>query len=418
MNTNATDGFDPFEDPADRMLSELALSVQLPPSLHTKACKRFGAVCRFLDSPGSKFHGQIDHFYPQGSMAIDATISSRGTDDEYDIDIVAQLGENFRHKEPFEMLNELEDALKDYDVKKVLRQTRCVTLYYGDGMHLDVTPGLRDRFTPERQGVIAHAKERVMRADDEFIPMNAYGFIQWYNDRTPEERNVYEAFHKRWQDSELLVAADAEIDDVPEQTHFGVKNTATLALQILKRHRNIMYADSDERMPPSVMLSYYAGLAALPGTRLTDMVIRMARWIANDIRAASLQNEKLHVENPKYLEDVFTDRWPENIGQQNRYASHLLSLIDGLEKMQRKQFVSAIDLQTWLRQMFGERVITRAIDAAAKRSGQAIVSATASYSPTGKILLPITAAASAVASAVPAAAHSFFGGDCDPGTID
>ena len=42
------------------------------------------------------FKDQIEWFYPQGSMAIDATISTRGTDDEYDLDVVSQLGGRFR----------------------------------------------------------------------------------------------------------------------------------------------------------------------------------------------------------------------------------------------------------------------------------------------------------------------------------
>jgi hypothetical protein len=36
-----------------------------------------------------------------------------------------------------------------------------------------------------------------------------------------------------------MAADEAEVDDVPDQTHFSVKNTATLALQLIKRFRNI-----------------------------------------------------------------------------------------------------------------------------------------------------------------------------------
>jgi len=90
MTVSTYQGRNPFEDPFDRILAEIAFSVQLPPSLHAKACQRYKAVREYLEDT-TAFHNQIEHFYAQGSMAIDATISTRGTDDEYDIDIVAQL---------------------------------------------------------------------------------------------------------------------------------------------------------------------------------------------------------------------------------------------------------------------------------------------------------------------------------------
>ena len=166
MNTQfALTGLNPFDDPLDRILAEIALSIQLPPSLHDKAKARYEAVRRHLEGQDA-FRDQIEHFYPQGSMAIDATISTRGTDDEYDLDIVSQLGGRFRLMEPLEILIELEAALVDYPVQRVLRQTRCVTLFYADKMHLDVTPALRIYGTLDRESHITHAKGPHRSADD------------------------------------------------------------------------------------------------------------------------------------------------------------------------------------------------------------------------------------------------------------
>jgi len=402
-------GINPFEDPIDRIFAEIAFSVQLPPSLHAKAVKRYEAVRNFLSAETCAFKDQIEHFYPQGSMAIDATISSRGTDDEYDIDIIAQLGSAYRGKSPLYVLTELEKALASYPVEKVVRQTRCVTLQYSDNMHIDITPSMRDLYTPDRQSKIMHAKGPTASASDKLVAMNAYGFNEWYKAKTPEERLVMEAVRDRWLENSRLVKAAAEVDDVPDQAQFIVKNTATLALQILKRHRNIMYADIDERMPPSVMLSRYAAIAALPNSTLTDMILRIARWIMTDIRSASAIGQRLHVANPVYGDDVFTDRWPETITQQNRYASFLSEFVDGIEKAKRKGFGPA-ELQDWLRGMFGQRVVTRAIDNLATTVGTAIKAATPVYSRTGSLLLPAAGiAAVAKPSIVRAAPHTFMG---------
>jgi hypothetical protein len=410
--TNTT-GIDPFENPADRLLAEIALSIQLPPSLHAKAEGRYEAVRRHLESK-DKFTDQVEIFYPQGSMAIDATIATRGTDDEYDLDIVAQLGGNFRNKSPLEILTDLEEGLRDYPVEKVVRQTRCVTLQYADNMHLDVTPALRHYGTPDRQGVIAHAKGPSARPDDRLVDMNAYGFNEWYRELTPIEDRVAKSFQQRWLDRDMeLLAKSAEVDDVPDQTHFGVKNTATLALQLIKRFRNVVYADYSGRIPPSILLSYFAALMAAPNRSLSEIVVLIARRIASEIENASLFKRKLHVTNPRYVFDVLTDRWPENLRQQDEFAVHLKRLADGVEKMRRKEWDPA-ELRDWLRTQFGDRVVTKAADRFADDIGTAVRNSTQVYTKTGGVLLPKPAlvggaALSTVASSVAAAPHTFYG---------
>lgn len=416
MNTQfAFNGLNPFDDPLDRILAEIALSIQLPPSLHDKAAGRYEAVRTFLEDTVA-FKDQIEHFYPQGSMAIDATISNRGTDDEYDLDVVSQLGGRFRLMTPLEILKELEKALSDYPVQRIRRQTRCVTLYYADKMHLDVTPALRNFGTLERESFITHAKGPLPSADDRFVDMNAYGFAEWYRERTPLEARMAEEFHRRWRDLDgSNFRAEAEVDDVPDQADFIVKNTATLALQLIKRFRNIIYAGYAGRIPPSVMLSFYAGKAAQPNTALSVMVIRIAKWIIADIENASLYGKRLHVANPVCEDDVFTDRWPQSIDQQNEFARHLRALVGGLEKMRQGEMFPD-DMMDWLRGNFGDRVVTRAAENIAAEVGSAIQKSQQLYGRRGGLILPkpsIVTGAAAASVAAPAVAtakpHTFFG---------
>ncbi|WP_316204401.1 nucleotidyltransferase [Bradyrhizobium sp. SZCCHNS3051] len=408
------DGLDPFEDPLDRLLAQIAIELQLPPSLFDQAGDRYAAVRRKLEGT-SAFAGLIEHFYPQGSMAIDATISIRGTDDEYDLDIVAQLGGYFRNMAPLAILIELEKALVDYPVQRITRQTRCVTLHYADKMHLDITPGVRVAGTTERESYIMHAKGPKPSHDDRLVDMNAYAFACWYQERTPLERRLAKSFDRHWRGIDEFMAKDeAEVDDVPDQMHFSVKNTATLALQLIKRFRNIRYADYSGRIPPSVVLSYYAALSARPNMRLSEMVIRIANWILRDIEAASMSGKRLHVANPMCPSDVFTDRWPQSVAQQNEFAGHLKDLVNGLEAM-AKMTMAADAIGEWLREMFGDRVVTKAADSIAIRLGTAIQKVQQSYSRKGRLLVPGTgrslsaAVAPQVAPATSAKAHTFFG---------
>lgn len=408
MTVSTYQGRNPFEDPFDRILAEIAFSVQLPPSLHAKACQRYKAVREYLEET-TAFQDQIEHFYAQGSMAIDATISTRGTDNEYDIDIVAQLGGRYRHMTPLAILKALAAALRDYPVQKIIQQTRCVTLFYADNMHLDVTPALRDYGSTERQSEITHAKGALPSNDDCMVPMNAYGHAEWYKARTPNEERVIEAFKDRWfGDQRAKVRAEAEVDEVPDQTDLVVKNMATVALQLLKRYRNVRYADYDGRIPPSVMLSYFAGAAALPDMTLSDMLIRICRWIIGEIERASINRRKLHVVNPTYCVDVFTDRWPENLYQQNQFARYLRDLVTGIERAKRGEF-DPVALRDWLREMFGERVVTRAADRMADATGAAIVAGSQAYGRKGSILVPAAPGIATSVASVAAKPHTFYG---------
>lgn len=408
--------FDPLAHPIDVLLADIAANIQLPRSLHEKAAGRYEAVRDHAERGGSPLAGRVLRFYPQGSMLIDATISTRGTDDEYDLDIVAEL--DVAHTStPREPLVQLYGALKDYPVQKVILQTRCVTLLYADRMHLDVTPAARLPMSNERESHIFHAKAEEHPSKHFHVPMNAWGFGAWYTQRTPLEYRLAKAMNRNLLEAYgMEIAADAEVDDVPAQTPIAFKNTATVALQLLKRYRNIQYADYPGRIPPSVMLSCFAGHAATSNISLSDMLIRIARAIARAIVTASRLGQKLAVVNPVYHNDAFTDRWPENIDQQNDFAMRLTDLADGLVAIKRRE-APLEDLQKWLREQFGDLVVSRSVQQFNERAGGAIREARQAYRPSGTVYIPpkpsIIVGTGAAAAAKPAAAtarpHTFMG---------
>lgn len=393
---------DPFGDPLDAILAEIGVNLQLPPGLHAKAVERYEAVCRHIDRPGSPLEGRVSSFYPQGSMAIDATISTRGTDDEYDLDAVSEIiGGN---EEPEALLDLLEAALKGYPVSRIERKTRCITLYYADGMHLDVTPARR-RALKEKEGVIAHAKKGRPQ-EHRYVPMNAFGFCAWYNDKAPvEERFALALNHELYAKHGFAFDA-AEIEEVPEQTPLIIKSVTTVALQLIKRHRNILYAEAAGRMPPSVVLSCHAGHAAVQGMGLADMVMRQARWTARAIDQSARQNKLLDVPNPEFYEERFTDRWPENQSQQQHYARALHSLADGLQAA-RERGAQLEDLQDWLRGQFGQRVVARSIDTFNKRLGQQVQARQHGFTRSGGLFTPaVPAIITGVSALAPVAARA------------
>ena len=417
MNVSLYPGFrgplapDPLANPLDALLADIAVRVQLPPGHHQKACDRKAAVQKYLERPGSPLPWLIAQFYPQGSMAIDATISIRGTDDEYDLDLVIEMlippG-----TPPGQVLDALFEALKDYPVARVTRQTRCVTIHYADGMHLDVTPARRTPNSLDFGSVIFHAKPEETAASHGEIAMNAYGFAQWYTAKAPAEERFALAYQSRLAKAYGFdVAADAVDHPVPNQTPLIRKSVTTVGLQLIKRFRNIWSSTRDERYP-SVMLSCYAGHAASPGMALGEMVIRQARWTARAIDKAEALGQRIDVRNPIMPDDCFTDRWPENREQQRAFASALHDLANGLQYIGREG-EQLEDVQEWLRYAFGPSVVSKSIQSFVQRTGQALRDTQQSYSRTGGLYVPaapaIIGATAAVSSVVPARAHTNMG---------
>ena len=402
----------PFENPLDALLADIAIMVQLPPGLHAKACERYEAIRQYVVRPGSPVSGIVAQLYPQGSMAIDATTSTRGTDNEYDLDAVLEA--EFPHgMAPGSVLDLTYEALKDYPVEgPVLRQTRCVTIPYSDGMHVDVTPARRRFGTLDFESVIFHAKPEESRNRHLEVPMNAYGFATWFRSRTPHEAVFEEAFGRLAMDDwTALAKADPVFHDVPDQTPLPVKSVTTVALQLMKRFRDIWSSSQPGRFPPSVMLSCHAGHAARSGLSLSEMVIRQARWTANAIELAAREGKLIDVRNPVMYEDRFTDRWPENQHQQRAFAGALYGFAESLEYM-RKNDMQLEDMQDVLRKFFGTHVVARSVRAFTERAGRALRSGNQGYTQRGGLFIPAVPALVGIgtaASVVPARAHTNMG---------
>jgi 3-polyprenyl-4-hydroxybenzoate decarboxylase len=114
-------------------------------------------------------------------------------------------------------------------------------------------------------------------------------------------------------------------------------------------------------------------------------------------------------------DDIFTDRWPESIGQQNEFAIHLKEIVEGIEEICSGK-MSANAIAEWMRERFGSRIFTKAADRMGRQIGAAVQSSSQNYSRKGKLLIPAatrTLSATAASLANPGAAaraHSFYGG--------
>lgn len=396
------------------LLAGTAIRIELPPSLHRLAVERYEAVRNHVEREDSPLCDRVRIFYPQGSMAIRATIRSRKRSDGYDIDIVAELILPLQTS-PGEVLDVLFEAINgplgsQYH-GKVERQTRCVTVYYADGMHLDITPTLLvDEFDPRRSWLF-HAKAEEPVAAHRRMLMNSFAFCGWFNDRTPIDLDFAKAYAIK---ANALDEAKAEADVVPVPDHStveGGKSAAAVALQLLKRNRNIRYASRKGRMPPSVMMAKFSGDAAVPGSSISGALFAIIGIALANLEAADREGRIADIRNPRCNDDRFTDRWPENLAAQRTYIGDLKLFRDQLGALMSDRYTLDQKRELLVR-MFGEGGPAQSVvEDYAASLGRAIQSGQRTIAPSGRVMPIAGVAASAVIrpSAAQARPHTFFG---------
>lgn len=396
------------------LLAETAVRVELPPSWHKRAANRYEAVRQYIERPDSPLHKLVELFYPQGSMAIRATIRSRKRDFGYDIDIVAELRLPY-DTTPEQVLDLLYRAIRGgpgsryHD--KVERQTRCITIHYEDGMHLDVTPSILLDLNDPRRSWIFHAKAGEPVHQHARLTINSYGFADWFNDRTPIDLDFAESYRRRaFANERSITLAEAEAEPVPDHsTDDGGKSATVVALQLLKRNRNIRYVNRHGvRMPPSVLLSCVAGRVATQGSEISGALETISGALLDELEAAERTGRLVDVHNPRCDADRFTDRWPENLAAQRQYIVDLREFRAQLAQLMAEG--SLENKSELLKKMFGEEPARSVIEHYWRELDSAVSQGTRSISTSGRIITGVGASGAATsASARQPRSHRFYG---------
>lgn len=394
------------------LLAETAIRIELPPSLHGLAVDRFEAVRNHVERDGSPLHDRVRIFYPQGSMAIRATIKSRRRSDGYDIDIVAELILP-PNTPPGMVLDMLFEAINGPPGSKyhgmVERQTRCVTVYYADGMHLDITPTLLLDENDPRRSVLFHAKPEEHTQAHRRLLMNSYAFCEWFNERTPIDLAFVEAYRVK---ANALDEARADADVVPVPAHsteVGGKSAAVVALQLLKRNRNIRYEPrKGQRLPPSVMMAKFSGDAAVPGSSISGALNAIIDVALETLETADREHRIADVRNPCCDDDRFTDRWPENPTDQKTYIQDLQLFRDQLAALMSPGLTLS-QKQDLLIAMFGEGPARSVIQDYSASLGRAVQSGRRENAATGRVVPALAAPAIVTATPSQARPHTFYG---------
>lgn len=383
-----------FKEPADALLADVAIRIQLSPTAYDEAVQRHESIKVWIERADSPLHGLVELFYPQGSMATRSTIAARLRTDEFDIDIVAALLLDAETL-PSEVLDNLYRGIRGEPgsryYKMTERRTRCVTVHYADAMHLDVTPMVRRPATPERESWLFHHREGTAREHGDHLIANPFGFSEWFNNNTPRDQDFVQQYGARSREYErMILAGRTEDDPVPPQESPGRKSKAVIVLQLIKRWRNVQYDRRPGRRPPSILLSKLVADNAGKTDTLSHELCHQAQQMLSLFEECQAAGTLIRAVNPECAEDVLTDRWPASSEDQSQFIADLRELVKDAERLVKG--CELVEMRAILAKLFGENPTGAAVEAYVERLGKPIRQGQSRHeSGTGRLVVPAVA---------------------------
>lgn len=297
----------------------LVENLDIPQSLYERAANRHRSLGEWLCRDESRLREFSPHVSPQGSFRLGTVVRPLAEDAVYDLDNVTtlMLSKATITQKRLKELYGLE--IQDYATAHGMlappeEKNRCWRLPYADevNFHLDSLPSLAEEEsfvrTLRMRDVPEDWAKRAIAITDKRHPAYAKLTTQWL---TSNPRGF-----ALWLESRMGGFADARrrelvqgrvyatVEGVPT---YELKTPLQRAIQLLKRHRDVMFVDNPDKAPISMILTNLAG-HAYDGEADVHAAVRgiLARML-NYVRVDSPR-----VPNPTHPDEDYADKWSKD----------------------------------------------------------------------------------------------------------
>lgn len=306
------------------VLAQILEQIELPSGAYEKAESRYKDVGEWFHRPESTCVDLNPLIYSQGSFRLGTAIRPY-KDTSYDLDMGCNLRdgltkENITQKGLKELVgDELELYRKARNIKEELcEKKRCWRLEYADGMsfHMDVVPcipetNFRRKILKARMIEATHLDENLatqvsehsVSITDNTDPGYAVSTSDW---RISNPEGYAKWFEARMKTAKIYLAerelvVKASIDKLP---NYQWKTPLQSSIQLLKRHRDIMFKDREDSKPISVIITTLAARAYRGEgdilSALENILNTMGQYISQSVPV---------VPNPVNPDEDFADKW-------------------------------------------------------------------------------------------------------------
>lgn len=298
------------------VLQLILTEIEIPRSYYEKAVARHRSLGEWLCRPESAVAAFAPVVVPQGSFRYGTVVRPVVETQKYDLDNVTTLQMAKTRMSQKDLKNLYGAEIRAYAIAHKMtdpieERNRCWRLFYADAFsfHLDSLPCV-----PEDQrvmeaiiaaGVPVHLARLAVAITDKRHPnyecitaalfsSNPRGFADWFE----ECARSWALPHLRDLVKGNLYAA---VEDVPA---YEFKTPLQQGIQILKRHRDVMFRSSPKFAPISMIITNLAALAykGEPDlfAALTNILEKMPQFVRTD---------RPRVPNPANPAEDYADKW-------------------------------------------------------------------------------------------------------------
>ena len=318
----------------NNLFLSIAENLDITETQFNNLVRSYNAVGKYLEEdPNFKDYQPV--VSPQGSLRLGTAIQPITEDGDIDVDLVYRLigkNPNWTQQHIKQMVGQRLKAHGTYFPMVDKEGRRCWTLLYRqesdnakERYHMDILPCVADSKFNSNMEVYRNKAFSSVKLDDiairitdnkapnydsstqisEWLKSNPDGYAMWFADRckysTDKRENIIEAI-------------------MPIGKYVKDKTVLQRIVQILKRHRDIMFQDNEDK-PISIIITTLAARAyngedfILEG--LVNVISSMEAFIMRDL------NGDCVVSNPVNPEENFADKWPTHPQRKENFFNWL-----------------------------------------------------------------------------------------------
>lgn len=383
---------DEFKD----IIETLGESLDITQTQYDNLTKSYKAVGEYLenDSILSTYQPMIT---PQGSLRLGTIIQPINPQDDLDVDLVFRLQEKPVYWTQKNLKDQVGARIKSNGrystmLKEKEGGRRCWTLLYRDNAenpkeryHMDILPAVADKEYGSimtklfAEGYSDRTVDQISiritdkEAENYSISTN---IINWLKSN-PDGYALWFASRCRTTNQTKLLAEAV----VPFDRYTKDKTVLQRIVQILKRHRDMMFKNDKDDKPISIIITTLAAKAYNGEQNIVDGLLNVAANIKRGISVG--KNGEDWIENPVNVEENFADKWPSHPRRRENFYKWVTALQRDLEDIINGQ--NRTEIFDSISQTFGQDASSRAAELLSERRKTNLTRGTALLSSLGVV---------------------------------
>lgn len=347
-----------------QILESLVNQLDITPAQFEKAKNHYESVGNSLQDDKSSIREFDPDIYPQGSFRLGTVIKPLSGKDEFDVDLVCKLDLSKKQITQKELKTMLAKSLMENPIYKNMLSDdegrRSWRLDYKESpkFHMDILPAIQDDYgwLLEKDISEDYAKHAICITDnesdnytlitDKWDKSNPIGYAEWFKNqmltKLNEERRL------------LANKRNIDIEQIPE---YEIKTPLQKAVQLLKRHRDILFGD-DKDKPISIIITTLAAKSYNNEDNIYDALKNILYGMQSHIHKNS--KGEYEILNPIDPSENFANKWIEYPERERVFFIWL--------KKAREDIVDLVEtkgiensLETF-KEAFGEKIADKALN--------------------------------------------------------